>query len=316
MFPVHPKIAIVGAGAVGAYYGSLLSQNGHEVHVLARSDYPVVKDKGYLIRQKDKGKEFVVKPAGVHQTPESIGPCDLVIIALKTTANDQLERLVKPLVKSQTLVLTLQNGLGNIEKLAEFIPAPQLLGGLCFVCINRIEPGVIENYIPGQLYIGEFMGSYRERTMQVVEMFENAGVQAFFSRSLEESIWRKLCWNIPFNGLAIAGGGITTDKILEIPELLRMVSLLMMEVQAAALAYSYKISDKFLESQIEVTRGMGPYRPSSLIDYLSGKEVEVESIWGEPLRRGQARLVPMPHLESLYLLLKALCRPGPRPVSS
>ncbi len=308
MFPSHPKIAIVGTGAIGAYYGSLLARSGQDVHFLVRSDYQTVKDKGYLIRQKDQGKEFVVQPSGMHQTPESIGPCDLVIVALKTTANEHLEKLVKPLVHSGTRVLTLQNGLGNIEKLAEFIPAVQLLGGLCFVCINRVEPGVIENYLPGQVYIGEFMGSYRERTLHIVELFENAGVQAVFSRSLEESLWRKLCWNIPFNGLAIAGGGITTDKIVESPELTRLVTLLMMEVQAAAKAFGYKISDKFLESQIEVTRSMGGYRPSSLIDYQSGREVEIESIWGEPLRRGQSRKIPMPHLETLYLLLKSLCR--------
>ena len=157
MFKQKPKVAIVGAGAIGGYYGCMLARAGCEVHFVLRSDYDVVKERGFTIRRPDE--TFTVHPVHAQRRPQDIGSCDLVIVALKSTANRHLEKLVAPLVDEHTLVLTLQNGMGNAEALAHFVPAVQVLGGLCFVCLNRVEPGVIECYMPGRVFIGEFMGS-------------------------------------------------------------------------------------------------------------------------------------------------------------
>lgn len=300
------RIAVVGAGAIGAYYGCMLAKAGHDVHFLARSDLQHVQKYGYEIRRK-KGS-FKVHPAQVYDDPRDIGPVDLVIVALKATANNNYRQLITPLVKQNTLVLILQNGMGNVEALAEHIPAVQILGGLCFVCFNRVSPGVVESYLDGQLYIGEFMGSYRERTLELVEAFEKADIECFFSKSLDASFWKKLCWNIPFNGLTIAAGGVTTKEVITSKPLCELARKLMEEIRTAALAHGHKISDEFLDQQFEVTQKMGKYKPSSLIDYLDGRDVEVEAIFGEPLRRGIAKGVAMPHLDSLYLLLKALTK--------
>jgi len=304
----NPRVAIVGSGALGGYYGCHLARSGCDVHFLLRSDYEVVKERGYTIKKADE--TFQLHPVNAHRRSEDIGPCQLVIVALKSTANADLEKLVKPLVAPGTLVLTLQNGMGNVEHLAEFLPAPQILGGLCFVCLNRTAPGVIENTLPGRIFIGEFFGSYRERTISIVELFERAGIECYFSRSLDESLWRKLVWNIPFNGLAIAAGGVDTQKLLQSPHLTLLARMLMEEVQEAARAYGHDIPPSFLQSQLDETRHMGPYKPSSLLDFPADRAVEVEAIFGEPLRRGQAKGVAMPHLEALTLLLKGLCK-GP-----
>jgi 2-dehydropantoate 2-reductase len=117
---------------------------------------------------------------------------------------------------------------------------------------------------------------------------------------LAELRWRKLVWNVPFNGLAIAAGGIATDRILSDPVLEEEVRLLMKEVISAAAHLGIAIPDEFVEDQIARTRPMGAYRPSSLIDYVEGRDVEVESIWGEALRRAQAAGAKVPHLEALY----------------
>ncbi|MDP0498252.1 MAG: 2-dehydropantoate 2-reductase [Verrucomicrobiota bacterium JB024] len=307
MLADKPRVAIVGAGAIGGYYGCLLARAGCDVHFLLRGDYDAVMQRGFTVRRPDES--FTLYPVQGYQNPQDIGPCDLVIVALKSTANRHLHKLVAPLVGGHTLVLTLQNGMGNAEALAEFVPAVQILGGLCFVCLNRVEPGVIECYMPGRIFIGEFMGSYRQRTIEVVELFERAGVQAYFSRSLDESLWRKLVWNIPFNGLTIAAGGVATDRIVQSEHFTQLARLLMREVQAAARAHGHYIPDDFLESQIEETRAMDAYKPSSMLDYVAGREVEVESIFGEPLRRGMSKSVVMPRLETLYYLLKGLCPP-------
>ena len=115
---------------------------------------------------------------------------------------------------------------------------------------------------------------------KVVKAFEGILECEFASESLDQALWRKLCWNVPFNGLSIAGGGITTDGILADPVLVERANKLMLEIQAAAKAYGIEIEDAFLDRQFELTKPMGPYKPSSLIDFLDGKPVEVNAIWG------------------------------------
>lgn len=302
--PVNPRIAIVGTGAIGGYYGALLARAGCEVHFLLRSDYEAISKDGLRVHLHKTGETVHIHPALAARTPEEIGEVDLVLIALKTTANAHLPELIKPLVGKHTLVLSMQNGLGNIEALEAFLPREQLLGQLCFICVNRTAPGVIENFFPGYVAIGEPYSPPTPRLKQLAQLWERAGVKCLMSDSLGEALWRKLCWNVPFNGIAIAAGGITTDVILASEPLTRYARLLMEEIRAAASAVGYEIEPRFLEKQIEVTQPMGAYKPSSLIDYLEGRPVEIESIWGEPLRQGQAAGVSMPHLESLYLMLQ------------
>lgn len=299
------KIAVLGPGAIGAYYCSRLAKAGHEVHFVARSDYAAVEERGYEIREGHRS--FRLHPARVHRDPGTIGKADLVVIALKSTANDLLPQLLPPLVDGHTMVLTLQNGLGNVEALSRIVPANQILGGLCFCCIKRVAPGVIECYMPGQIYIGEFLGTYRPRTMELVGVFEAAEIACYFSNSLDESLWKKLCWNIPFNGLCIAAGGVSTEQLLAQKPLVKLARALMEEVREAAEAHGHAIDDAFLDQQFSATRKMGAYQPSSLIDYLAGKPVEIEAIFGEPLKRGENKELYLPHLRSLYWLVKSLC---------
>jgi len=138
-----------------------------------------------------------------------------------------------------------------------------------------------------------------------VVTFAAAGVDCQAEASLESVLWKKLCWNIPFNGLSIAGGSITTDLILANPALNERAYVLMKEVQAAAFARGHGFEDTHIKRQFVVTVGMGPYRPSSLIDFVEGRDVEVEGIWGEPLRRGQAAGVAMPETEKLVAEIKS-----------
>jgi len=298
------KIAIVGSGAVGGYYGARLARAGEDVHFLLRSDYAAVRDHGWRITNHEG--PWRLHPVNAHERPETIGPCGLVIIAAKATANPALPPLVRPLLGPATLVLTLQNGLGNVEFHAAYCGAERLLGGVCFVCINRVAPGVIEKYIPGSIRLGEMHGPARDRTRDLAARFSRAGLDCQAVDSLPEILWRKLIWNIPFNGLTIAAGGVTTDIVLARPPLLELTRQLMREVQAGAAAHGIAIPDAFLQKQIDVTLPMGPYKPSSLVDYLAGREIEVEAIWGEPARRARAAGTPLPRLETLHLLLAGL----------
>ncbi|MCD8299315.1 MAG: 2-dehydropantoate 2-reductase [Opitutae bacterium] len=298
------KIAIVGAGAVGAYHGIKLAQSGNDVHFLLRSDYEIVKERGFELH--DCGEVSRVR-VHAHKTPQEIGRCDLVVVALKTTANSQFSVLLPPLVGAGTQILTLQNGLGNVEALGALFGSENVLGGLCYVTINRTAPGVICNLGKTLLWIAEGEGAPRERTRVLAEIFRAAGFRTEVQSSLAETLWKKLCWNVPFNGLAIAGGNIDCAQLMASPELVKLSQILMEELQAGARACGIEIPDSHLAKQFDVTRRIGAYLPSSLLDFRAGKPVEVEAIWGEPLRRGTVRGAAMPHLETLYLLLKKLC---------
>jgi len=292
------RIAVVGSGAVGGYYGALLArrEEENEVSFLMRKDLETVQRRGLAIRSS-KG-DFTIDPVRCFSDTAEIGPVDLVIVALKATANEALENLLRPLLHDETAIVTLQNGLGNEDFLVRHFPGRPVLGGLCFVCLNRVEPGVVRHIAHGRIEMGDHTGC--GTAMRVAHRFARAGIDCEILDDLRLARWRKLVWNVPFNGLAIAGGGIDVSRILDDPALLDRTRKLMGEVVEAAAAQGLAIDPDFPETNIAWTRKMGPYRPSSLLDFLAGREVEVEAIWGEPLRRARAVGVETPELEALY----------------
>jgi len=304
------KLAIVGSGALGGYYGARLARAGENVHFLLRSDLAAVRARGLTISLPPPDASFHLAPAQLHTaaTPEEIGPCDLVIVALKTTANASFRQLITPLLHAGTAILTLQNGLGSDEQLAAAFGAERTHGALCYICVNRTAPGEISCTSTGTISFGEYQRPATDRIRAIAKKFTRAGIKASVHDNLAELRWRKLIWNVPFNGLAIAAGGITTDKIMADPALETEARALMREIAAAAAAHGFPIPDSFIEKQIETTRPLGPYKPSSLIDYLARREVEVDTIWGEPLRRARAKNVPTPRLALLHALLRALTK--------
>jgi 2-dehydropantoate 2-reductase len=303
---MSPRIAIVGSGAIGTYYGTRLALAGADVRFLLRGDLDVVSRRGSLrINLRDGQHEL--RPAQVFGATAEIGPVGLVIVTLKTTANRELNRLLPPLLSPATAILTLQNGLGSDEAIAADFGPERVLGGLAFIAVTRTGPGEVACHHPGSLTLGEFGRRPLERTRQLALQFEAAGVETRVAANLLEARWRKLVWNIPFNGLAIARGGITTDKLCADPVLAGEVRELMGEVQHAAAGFGFTIPDDFLKQQFDMTPPMGAYPPSSLVDFFAGREVEVEAIWGEPLRRAQAAGVAVPRLATLHAELCRLC---------
>ena len=296
------KVALVGTGAIGGFYGGFLARSGQEVHFHFRSDYEAVLQKGLRVKTSaDPPDDFQICPLRAYPDTKEIGFCDWVILAAKSTANSHLVPVLNPLIDERTSLLTLQNGMGNVEFLQDAFPQlRRVVAGLCFTCSNRVAPGRVENYFPGYVQFGEPGGPLSTEGQSMMDAFAAAGISCKASDLLDEALWRKLCWNIPFNGLTVAAGGITTDLILHDISLAQRARALMEEIQLAARAYAVEIEDEFLDQQFTNTIPMGAYKPSSLIDFLDGRELEVEAIWGEPLRRGQSKSVPMPELDKLY----------------
>jgi 2-dehydropantoate 2-reductase len=314
------KIAVIGPGAVGSYYGAKLCQDGHETHFLLRSDYEQVRRHGVRIISPEG--DFNARPKCARK-PEKIGIADLVLVAIKSTANDEVPALLRPLVDSHTAILTLQNGLGNEEFLAKLFPAEQILGGLCFVCLNRISPGVVRHIAHGKIEMGEFQRWPEPRTHDIASAFRHAGVPCSVRDNLEKAHWEKLVWNIPFNGLGVAscagyddvvngtfsgkiGECLTTDRLLGEPRWFELVRELMAEIIADGNGSSFKIPSDFADEQIAKTRVMGTYKPSTVLDFENSLPLEVEAMFVEPLRRARLRGIAMPRLEALTRILRSL----------
>lgn len=318
------RIAIVGCGALGSYYGACLARQGREVHFLLRSDYEVVRDQGLLVRSP--AGDFHVRPR-VARNPSEIGPVDLVLIGLKTTANDSFSRLLPPLVRPGTALLTLQNGLGNEETLARYFPAGQILGGLCFVCLNRVQPGVVHHLAHGRILMGEYQRPAGPRAHRLASLFREAGIPCELADDLDLAHWQKLVWNIPFNGLGVAGAAgldaldtgwvdperplgpcLPTDQLLASEAWTAKVRELMAEVIAAAGARGLSIDPAYADLQVRRTREMGSYRASTLVDFEMGRPLELDSLFREPLRQGMAAGAELPRLAKLCAVLEQLDR--------
>ena len=261
-----------------------------------RSDLKKVQKDGLVIESPNG--DFCIEKVQAFASSEEIGPVDLVIIALKTTSNGALIDLITPLLKDNTRILTLQNGLGNESLLHQLFPAHPIFGGMCFVCINRGNPGVIRHLAHGRVELGELTTS--GQLADIAELFRKAGIDCRELPNLGLARWRKLVWNVPFNGLSIAAGNLDTCQILESPKLVKRVRALMREVISAAASQGHHIDPEFAEANINGTREMGPYEPSSLIDFKAGKPVEIEAIWGKPLSSSREAGIPTPELEKLY----------------
>jgi 2-dehydropantoate 2-reductase len=201
-------------------------------------------------------------------------------------------------------VLTLQNGLGNCESIAAVTGADRVMAGVCFIGVNRTAPARIHHSAGGRMVLAEFSPSMGESVEMVRELFAASKVDVVVESSMEEVIWKKLVWNIPFNGLAIAEGGKSTEALLVEPQIVGRIRALMREVRCIAMARGFAIEDALIEWHIERTRGMGAYLPSSLIDWQLGRAIEVESIWGEALRRGKGLGLELPELSRLYEQIK------------
>ncbi|HMJ05555.1 MAG TPA: 2-dehydropantoate 2-reductase [Chthoniobacterales bacterium] len=298
------RIAVVGAGAIGGYYGAKLGYFGRDVHFLMRGDLRAVRRFGLRIR--GKAENIRLAKVNCYNTSAEIGPCDLVLIALKTTSNPDLASLIPPLLHDRTMLLTLQNGLGNEEFLAQHFGAERVLGGLCFICLHRTSLGVIENYDHGRLVLGEYNGYPAPRTHDVAWEFKRCGVVCTVAENLTKERWRKLVWNIPFNGLAVTAGGADTATILADDELRARALALMDEVIAGANCCGCALPTAEALTQMKRTRELGAYKPSTLVDFEAGRPLELEAIWGEPLRRALAAGAKMPCLTALYQELKKL----------
>jgi len=302
--------AVIGTGAIGGYYGGLLARAGHAVHFLLRSDYAHVRDNG--LRVDSVNGNLYLESVNAYASAEKMPRCDVVIVALKATANDILPEVLTHVVHDNSVVVLLQNGLGGEEFIHTIVPRNSIIGGLCFICSNKIGSGHINHLDYGSMTLGQYSPDgtptgAASAMEQLEEIFQQAGIDTFLVDDLLLARWKKLVWNIPFNGLSVMHSAMT-DILVTDPSIREQADELMREVARGAAAFGRDIPDTFIEKMLTMTETMKPYKPSMLLDYESGRKMEVEAIYGEPWRRAKEKGCRLLRIEEMYRELKELGR--------
>jgi 2-dehydropantoate 2-reductase len=303
-----PSFAIVGTGAIGGFYGARLQRAGHEVHFLLRGDYSHVRDHGLRIDSKDG--DFVLPRVNAYDHADLIPPCDVAIVALKTVQNALLPAILPGLVKPGGVVLVLQNGLGAEENIAGFVENAHIVGGLCFICSNKIGPGHICHIDFGSITMAPYSpdGQAAGTTSQVLmlaEHFKMAGVFVRTENDLPAARWKKLVWNIPYNGLSVVLNA-TTDQLMKNGSSRDLITNIMEEVIMGAASCGHPIFPEYAAEMLEYTDSMPPYKTSMKIDYDEKRPLEIESIFGNPVRAIYQAQGRSPRIEMLYEQLRYL----------
>lgn len=302
------KYAIIGTGALGGFYGAKLQKAGFDVHFLLKSDYEHVSQHGLIVESKDG--DFTLPQVNAYNDVNKMPKCDVVVVALKTTQNDLLPQLLPPVIKDGGVVLVLQNGLGIEEEVTQIVDNVHVIGGLCFLCSNKVGLGHIRHLDYGHITLGEYLREYSpggitQRMQQIADDFQRAGIGMELAEDLLLARWKKLVWNIPYNGLSVILNA-STNELMADTYSRKLVEEIMSEVKAGANSMGRIIPDSFIQTMLDYTVKMTPYRTSMKIDYDERRPLEVEAIVGNPLRKAQANGVDLPKISCLYHQLKFL----------
>jgi 2-dehydropantoate 2-reductase len=285
------KIAVIGAGGVGGYFGAKLVQAGHDVTFIARGEHlKAIKSRGLIVKSIDG--DFKVEQIKASDKISDIDNPDLVIVAVKAWQIKELREEIKKVLKDETLILPLQNGVLAADELAETIDKKHILGGLCRI-ISKIEaPGVIRHIgVNPTIVFGELDKAKTGRVNKIHELFKSAGIESKISEDIEADLWRKFI-SICVSGL-LAISNTTYGELREIKETRQLMIDLIKEIFALSQKIGVNLEANFIEktlsfidtfpydSTASLTRDVWEKRPSE-IEYQNGAVVRLGEKYGVP----------------------------------
>lgn len=295
------RFAVIGTGAIGGLYGARLAAAGRPVTFVGRSDVATLRSEGLVVTSPEG--DLVLDAVTATDDPATVGPVDVVLVTIKTTGQAALAELLPPLMGPDTIVVLMQNGFGLEADVADLVPGATVLGGMCFVCATRTAPGHIAHLDYGAVTLGEHTGDgapagVTAAVTTVADALVGAGIEVSRQPDLLAARWRKLVWNMPFNGLSVVLD-TSTDALVGTPRLRALVRAMMDEVVAASAAHGHPAGEDFAERMIANTEAMRPYAPSMKLDHDARRPMELAAIFHTPLQVAAGLGVAMPRLSML-----------------
>ncbi|MBI2351662.1 MAG: 2-dehydropantoate 2-reductase [Deltaproteobacteria bacterium] len=297
------RIAVMGAGAVGGYFGAKLAASGCKVAFIARGEHLKAMRRDGLRIKSPQGDLHI--RALFASDPAEAGPVDLVLLCVKSYSTEESARKLGPLLQDKTVILSLQNGVDNPDKIAKLWGPARTLGGVIYIGSRILNPGVIEHSAGGRIIMGELDGAIGESTKAVQEIFARAEVPCVISPEIRKAMWNKLVWNAPFCAISCLARA-TTREIVESESLRKLATDGMAEVIEAAKSEGFGLAPTVVEETLNLSRSLGDFKPSMLQDLEAGKPLEYEAFNGvvlEVLRRAGKQA---PVNEVFYATLKFL----------
>jgi 2-dehydropantoate 2-reductase len=303
---------VIGLGAIGGFYGARLAAAGHPVRFVTRSDVDAVRDGG--LRVESPLGDVALADVEVHDTEAArrgeVEPSDVVVVAVKTTDTADVLALLPALVHDGSTIVAMQNGLGVEGPIADAVPEHEVVGAMCFICSNRVGPGRIRHLDYGRVTVAHHRrdgaaAGLTDEVRAVVDDLAGAGIATVAIDDLAAARWRKLVWNVPYNGLSVvldAG----TDELMADPGTRRLVEQIMWEVVAGSTACGTPVDDSFVAEMLDDTDKMSPYATSMKLDHEAGRPLELDAIYDAPIRAAAAAGYEMVRTAALHDQLRFL----------
>ncbi len=298
------KILIVGAGAVGGFYGAKLARGGEEVTFLARGATLEALRKHDLVVKSFRG-DFHAR-VKVVDSLSNFSPPDLIILCVKTYDTDTAIEQIRPVVGKKTLLMSLQNGVENEDKMAAALGGNNVIGAVCYIGAEAVGPGVVLHNARGSVAIGEMDGRMTERVQKIVDIFKAASIDTYLSTNIRQDLWIKLSWNTAFNQICTIARS-SVGEILESEVMRQLLRDTMKEVFAVAGRHSVLLSDEVIDKSLHLSsEELRSVKPSMLQDFERGKRLEHESFSGFIVAEGKKWGVQTPVNTIFYEFLSFL----------
>ena len=308
------KVAVLGAGAVGAYYGKRLADGGADVTLIARGSHlDALRRDGLTI----------VEPEGTSTTrltatddTAGIGPVDVVLFCVKSYDTDEAAQLLHPLLHDDTAVISLQNGIDNEDRIAAVIGRDHVVGGSAYILAAVREPGVVEAGGPRQIAIGELEpGPPSKRVLRVVEVGRAGGLTVIAAPDVRVALWEKYVLLVAFSAMS-ATVRLGVGAIAEAPAARAMLEALMREAWTIGRAEGVPLGDELVPRQLALVLSREDEATASLYhDLVTGHRMETDALQGTAIRLGRRHGIPTPALDAAYAILEPWTIRNARPAA-
>lgn len=301
------NVMMVGAGAVGGFFGAHLARTHGNISFLLRpATLAAVRERGLTIRSPSGA--LTVRPLAASD-PAALPAPDLIILANKVYDLDAVLRQISPVLTDRTVILTLQNGVDVEDRIIRWLDRDCVVGGVAFIYAKIAEPGVIEHYKRGGVTVGELMGNKSPRLLAIADLFTQAGISCRISEDIRRAKWEKMCWNCVFNPLTV----VINDRVanaIDHSEMLGVIRSVVGEVVAVAASHKIDLGEDMADKVVQWTQEIRDIHTSMYDDWKAGRPTEIDSLNGYIVERGKALGIPAPVNEALAALVKVITEPA------
>lgn len=297
-----PSIVILGAGAIGSFYGAILKRAGCDVSVVLRSEYDTVRETGFVIDSPLGDLSYT--PDHVYRDGDRPDAApDYVVCCVKVLPGIDRAKLIKPWVGAHTRIVLIENGINIEPAVADAFPNNALISCLAFIAVSRTAPGRIDHKAFGQLTMGAWPSGISDDCRALEALFVAGGINVKLAEQVVGERWRKSLWNTPFNPLSVLAGGADTVTMLDTPGGESLAREMMAEVKAVAMADGHPLPDDAIDKNIAGTRKMPAYKNSMALDYLDDRPMEIDAILGNVVALADRHGVEVPRLRTMHVAL-------------